>query len=160
MMMAVLAVGCGGDGDTNEESLAGAEGESVTVTTSSLSEEEFLKKANSACREERAGLVGEVAAFLREESQKGAQGGALVAKVGKQKLVPTVEAEIEAVQKLGAPRGDEEQVEAMLTAQQAAIEEVKSLESAETLYDVERHFLAAGRELADYGLFACATGVR
>jgi hypothetical protein len=123
-----------------------------------LSKKEFLKRAEAACEKQRESLVEEASNFINKRIGKGdteADELALIGPMAKAVMVPTIEAEIAAVRKLGAPAGDEEQIEALLEAQQEAVEEVKELKSANSLEDVEKHFANATEMYAEYGFGAC-----
>jgi ethanolamine utilization protein EutP (predicted NTPase) len=143
-IVAALA-GCGGGDDS---------GGTESVTTSSLSKAQFIKKASAACRQERRGLVAEASAYLGKHSSDGPR-PVVIADMGKAVMAPTVEAEVAAVRKLGAPAGDEEEVEAMLAADEKGIEEVKDLKEAKSIYQVVRHFYAASELFKAYGFSAC-----
>lgn len=99
--------GCGDDDSSSS---------TVTVTTSSLSKPEFIQKATAACERESRGLVKKANTYMEEHQADGLPQSVLEAEAVKTVLLPVVEAKIAAVQKLGAPAGDEEKIEAILTA--------------------------------------------
>lgn len=156
VLVATVAVGCGDDEPSsgNGESAGGG----AAVTTSSLSHDEFVKQASAACSRERKGLIGEVNAYLTKHDSKGMPETVLFANMIKSVMVPTIEAETEAMRELGAPEGDEEEIEAILASQQEAIDEVKGLKNVKGIEDVEVHFKDVGKELRDYGFTACTNG--
>lgn len=71
-------------------------------------------------------------------------------------LLSVIAAEINDLQKLGAPEGDEQEIEAMLAAQEAALDEAKA--NKRKLEDVEDYFAEADKELRAYGLDECTKG--
>ncbi|HET8863445.1 MAG TPA: hypothetical protein VFM94_09370 [Solirubrobacterales bacterium] len=154
LILAVAAVfaGCGGSDDDSGD---GGSSGGPTVTTSSLSQEEYVKQASAACEKIRKPLLKEVNAYLVKNDSKKVKEGVLVANMSKAVLLPTIEAEIEAVRKLGAPDGDEEEIESILAAQEASVEEVKGVKEAATLEEIESHFIGASKMYQDYGFTAC-----
>lgn len=145
---AIVAVGCGDDSD-------GSSG-SVTVTTSSLGKAEFVKQANRACLSERSKLPSRV---LKYEEQADVVGDDIAKRytgIVKVALLPTVEDEIEKVRALGAPAGDEESVESMLSAQLQAVEEAKQVKQVEFPDGLQKYFAEPRSLLEDYGLSECS----
>ena len=148
---AAIAAGCG---DDEESSGSGA---SVSVTTSSLSAEEYAKKADELCQREREKIPTRVEAYQRRNKPaKGKPADVVYAETIQAALVPYLEEELEKLRALGAPEGDEETVEAILTAQQEAIDEVtvlKTLSNQEGA--LESHFSEANELMRDYGIEEC-----
>lgn len=170
LAIAAVAVGCGGDDESGSAGGAGGSSEAAAgknsesggsapeVTTSSLTKAQFVKRANAACREERSGMLGRLAAYQREnpaasDSQTERFDGAMRAV-----LLPTIEAETVKVAELGAPEGEEARVDAFLVAQQDALEEVEAQENLESLEQVESYFAEAGKLARQYGLDECSNG--
>jgi hypothetical protein len=155
-VVAIAALVGGGCGDDDESSsAANDQSDGASVTTSSLDKAAFIKQASAACAKERKSLVNEATAYLEKPAVKKQPEGTAVANMARAVMVPTIEAEIAAVTKLGAPAGDEEQVEAMLAAQQVGVEEVKGLKQAKSLEDIEAHFRDATKLYEAYGFEAC-----
>lgn len=150
--ISLVAVGCGDSGD---DSGSGGAASGESIETSELSKQEYLKQASAACDRERKNLVQEVNSYLEKHSSDGQPEGVLIANMARATMLPTIEAEIAAVRKLGAPEGDEEQIEEILAAQEAAVEKAKKLKNAPTLEDVESLFLKATDKYKAYGFVAC-----
>lgn len=146
-----IGVGCGGSDDPNSGSEA-----TETIATSSLSKAAFIKQAREACLREGKGLIGEATAYRREHESEDLPEGVQLANMVKAVILPTVEAQIAAVRELGAPAGDEKEIEALLAAQQAAVDTVRELKSAESLEVVESRFAGAAKKLEAYGFTGCA----
>lgn len=174
LAIAALAVGCGGDDDqadspasvnggavterdsnSNGGETSGSERSSAPVTTSSLNKPAFVKNANAICRRERARLLPEMNAYLKKQGSDGTASGAFLADMFRAVFIPSIEREMEAIRGLGAPAGDRQEVEAILVAQEAAVEEMRSLESLSAIFDLGGRFAKADAKLQDYGLTGC-----
>jgi hypothetical protein len=115
-----------------------------------------IKNADVACRQTRAGLIGEQEAYLATHNSEELPQGELVANMTKTVLLPKIEAEIEKIRKLGAPAGDEKQVEAILLAQLAGVDEVAGLRALETNEALEAPFAEANKMRKGYGFRVCS----
>jgi hypothetical protein len=108
----LAAAGCGDD-DSD------ASGGEIVVETGTLPKAQFIKRADAICEKSREKVLLASAAYLRSvegsdtpyAAQK-EQAPQFVETV----LVPQFEEEIDKVSALGAPRGDEEEVKAVLEA--------------------------------------------
>lgn len=148
-----LVAGCGG-GDDDSSAAAGSDS-GEPISTSSLSKAEFVKQASAACRRERSDLLGDAYKYLGKKTSSGTPQDVAVADLGRTLVVPTVEAEAAAIRKLGAPAGDEEEIEEILAAQQEGIDEVKALKKADSIEVVLEPFADANKKLREYGFTAC-----
>jgi len=102
--------------------LAGCGGGDDTTT---LTKVEFTKQANAGCKEhtkEREELFKEVTSKLDPSEVTRADQEKLISEV----LLPPFEKDIENLKSLGAPAGDEEQVEAIIVAMEKAIKKVEA----------------------------------
>jgi hypothetical protein len=148
--IAVAVASCGGDDDSNDS--AAAEGNSIA--TSSLSKKEFVKQATDICEREREDLLAEVGAYFKKHENL--PEGAAIAGAFKAVMVPSVQREIAAFRKLGAPEGDEERIEGFLVVQEEGIDKAKRLKSAKSLSQFVGYFESIDDDLRAYGLPACA----
>lgn len=146
---ALFAAGCGGGDD--EDGGGSAE---VTVTTSSLSKAQFVKKATEICSDERQTIPERTAAY--EKSSGKVSGADAYAKGVKKVLLPLFQSEVTKISKLGAPSGEKDSIEAMLTAQQEGIDEVEDLPRFQSSDDVAAQFTEATKLLRAYDLTVCA----
>jgi hypothetical protein len=179
--IAIVAIvtGCGGDDDDSTSpnsaaagSAAGGSSDSgsgssrsstttkqsvdLPITTSSLSKSAFVKKANAICAREDDRTLGEALTYLKVHGGDGLPNNELNANLIRAVMAPGMEAEIAAVSQLGAPKGDEKQIEAILTAQQAVIDELKELKQVKSSTEFQGYFGKVGEEFRAYGLKACA----
>jgi hypothetical protein len=155
--VALIVVGCGGDDDSDTGSAKAETGE-VAVTTSSLSKPAFIKEASAICAREGKGTIRQASVYLSKHGSDGLPEGVLFANMVKKVMLPSIQAQIDEISKLGAPAGDEEQVEALLTAQQQAVDEVEQLKSVKSIEAVEQYFKKASPKYYDYGFSACVYG--
>jgi hypothetical protein len=141
---ALLATGCGGGGDGD------------TVTVSSMSKSQYVKKADRVCEEGTKNSEVDFGVFLKEEqSVKNPTKADFVKLVGTV-VAPNVEAEVEELRELGAPRGDVGKVEAMLKAREESIA-IAEEDPEAVIQNSEKVFGKASRVAGEYGLKACAT---
>lgn len=130
--LAALVAGCGGGDDTTDE---------ATVT---LTKTEFIKQGDAICKEANEENEAEAEEYAEEN-------GFTLEKASKDELeeavadvlVPSLEKQAEELDALGAPEGDEETVEAIVTALEDSTAEIeddpglifsgKSLEKANKL---------------------------
>jgi hypothetical protein len=114
----VVAVLCASLGLTacGSDSLSAGE----TLATSSLSKPQFIKKANALCTQREQKVVQQAAAYQASHPKASSQ------EVIEAVLVPGLRTQIAEVRKLGAPAGDEQQVEAILVAKSEALDRIEA----------------------------------
>jgi len=178
----MLVAGCGG-GDENGNGSAtgsGAEpassskpgegsgngppgetGEGVGIgklKKTSMSKAQFVKRANAACGQEKSGRIAQMEAYALRHRKEGKPESELFADLTTTLLLPTVEAESLKIAALGAPMGEEKEIEAFLDAQQEGIEEVAAMPDIKTFEEFEAAFAKAGKLMKAYGVFVCDNG--
>lgn len=137
----LIASGCGGGSDDSSSDGSGAK---------SLTKAEFLAKANAICDAGNAQLQVDFEALGTNKPTQ-----TQLKQVVTDKLVPSVEAQIDAIRALGAPAGDEDQVRAILDAADAGIAKVKA-DPALIASNSNQDPLKESNELANaYGLTSC-----
>jgi len=167
LVAAGAVVGCGDDeegdaqtaGATSAETAEGASeegGGDTAIATSSLSKKEFLKEANAACVKRQKGALGSLTAYEEANPANEKPLEEWYADMIRAVILPPIEEEIEEIRAIGAPAGDEQQVEAFLEAEQKDVEEVAALESVKTPLVVEDHFVESGDLAREYGLDRCS----
>ena len=152
--IAAIAAGCGDDDSSGADGGSSAPG--VTVTTSSLTKAQFVKKAGEICSNERQDIPEQITLY-QEKNPPGDKSPEVFQAEGVQAVIlPVLEAEIAKIRDLGAPAGDEDQVEEILSGQQEAIDKVASMKKIPPVEDGwERHFDSTNKLMVAYGLDAC-----
>jgi hypothetical protein len=129
---ALLAAGCGGGGDDS--------------STSSLSKSEWIAKADSICRQGNQ----EINQAAQQQFGNQRPTAAEIQQFATQTAVPKTQEQVDKLKALGAPSGDEEQVNKILDTVQADIDKAKSAG------DVSNSTFADANALAkQYGLKVC-----
>jgi hypothetical protein len=147
--VALVVAGCGG-GDSSTSSSAGT-----------ISKEAFIKKADAICKKGSEQMQQGFATYLRKNKKsivalrhpskadyEGLIGGV---------LIPNLEREIEAIRALGAPSGDEQRIEEILTALEEGIETAENDPKAVTHSSSEVIFGIGSRLAKEYGLEVCGS---
>ena len=132
---ALVVAGCGGGGDDS-------------TSTSSLAKPAWIAKADAICQQGNQEI--EQAANEQFGKQNQEPTDAQIQQFTNESVVPSVQRQIDEIRDLGAPSGDEDQVNKILDTVQADIDKAKSAG------DVENSTLADGNALAkQYGLKVC-----
>lgn len=153
---AAITVGCG-----DEDSGASAGG-NADITTSSLSKEQFIERANDLCKRRNEQLSDEIAAYIRK-NQKEIQGASpLEASSSLAELALSAFQEtIDTLRELGAPDGDEDELAALLAEMQRGVDTLeRRLPKQATGLDPDAEFFQVFNSSAAmarrYGIEACA----
>ena len=130
--LGVIAAGCGSSSDDS--------------STSSLTKAEFIAKADAICQQGNQDI--EAAAKQQFGNQKPT--AAEVQQFVTQTALPSTQSQVDKIKALGAPSGDEDQVNHILDTVQADIDKAKASG------DIENSSFADGNALAkQYGLKVC-----
>jgi hypothetical protein len=135
LLMAALGLGAAGCGGDDAET---------------ISKEDFLTQANQICREAQDATD---AAF--EEQFPGEPSDAEIETFWNETARPNVENQVEEIRALGAPEGDEEQIDELLAAVEDGLEGTQEAVDAGTVGEGPDPFAEADRLSADYGLTDC-----
>jgi hypothetical protein len=132
---AIAAAGCGGDDDNGTD-----------LETSDLSKSEWIAKADQICAESDKAIDQQAQqTFKSEPSQQQLVG------FTQGVVVPGIEAQVNQIRDLGAPEGDEDEIQTMLDTVDEGLAKVKADPTA-----LERGALDSGTALAQqYGLKVC-----
>lgn len=129
---------------------------SSTETTAAITKAEFVKQGNAVCVKGEKAQEAEINAYAKKhgfnENQEPtkAQNVELVETV----LAPNIQSQIDGVKALGAPSGEEQQVNSALELSQQTLEKIEA--SPELAFGKENAFAAAGKQLHALGLKECA----
>jgi hypothetical protein len=151
LVIAPLAVagalaGCGGGG----EAAAG-----TTVTTSSHSKAEFIKLASAICDRDRASLSPELERYMQQHGGAAKTKSEALAEAIQAIFIPKAEAQVDEIRAIGAPRGDEQQVERFLVATEEAVAAAREARSP-TESQLGEYFKRSAALASEYGLDHCA----
>jgi hypothetical protein len=142
IVAALVLGGCGGsDGDSTSTA-------AVSVEASSLTKAEFQKKASEICAKGTASVQDVV--------QKAIVGKGSVAAV-ETAVFPVIESFVTEIAALGAPKGEEAEVEAFLTALREDTEGAKANPSG-SMARLAKNFKASGDLARRYEIDACSLG--
>ena len=142
IVVALVLVGCGG-------------GDSSTAA-GSISKEEFIAKADAICKKGTERLQAAIAGVLKNQPNitkvtKGEQ-EKIVATV----MVPSISREAKELRALGVPDGDDERVDAMISALEEGVETAKRDPEAVTKSS-DVIFGIASRIAGEYGAEVCGS---
>jgi hypothetical protein len=133
LMVALIAAGCGGGDDSDS-------------TTSSLTKSAWIAKADAICQQGNQ----DIEQAARQTFGNGKPTAAEVQQFATGTALPETQTQIDKIRELGAPSGDEDQVNKILDTVQADIDQAKSAG------DIENSTFADGNALAkQYGLKVC-----
>jgi len=138
----LLAAGCGGDDNDSG------------TTTSSLTKPEFVAKANAICKNGNDQINQEGNATF----SKGKPTQADEEKFATDTIIPNVQKQIDDIEALGAPAGDEAQVKAITDSAQKDLDAAKSDPTLFTDASKGDPFAATNKLANAYGLTVCGSG--
>lgn len=148
LTVALSVTGCGGgDGE-----------ESVQILRSA-----FAEKGSAICLATRRKIRSDFEAYVRgqegREVERAEKAGKLTAeeaaaKVGETIIVPAMRQELEELEALGAPAGDKDRVNALLTAFEEGVERA-ARHPERAASDGTEAFGKSGKVAANYGLEGC-----
>lgn len=130
----LIAAGCGGDDDSD--------------SSSDLTKAEFITQADAICKS------GNDALNAAPQPKSQADVEAFVTST----VVPNVQKQVDGVRDLGAPSGDEDQINAMLDSVQKGIDTLEADPSIVTQQGAEDPFADGNQKAKDYGLQECGQG--
>jgi len=147
---AMAIAGCGGGGSsTSTTGASGASGEQGAA----LSKSEFLAKGNAICAKgnQEIQAAGEKAFPQGQQPTQADED-----KFATDTLIPNIQQQIDGIDALPAPSGDEDQVQAIVDAAQAALDKGKQDPSLLT-GDGSDPFAQANKLADAYGLTKCGS---
>jgi hypothetical protein len=138
----MIAAGCGGGSDSSSDS-------------SSITKAQFIKQADAICAKGNKEDEAEFEKFEKENglSEKKEPTKAQQEEATSEIVVPSVQKQIEEIDALGAPKGDEKKIEALVASVEEGVEEIEADPASLT---EGKNPLAKGSKLArEYGLKTC-----
>jgi hypothetical protein len=142
LALAVFAAGCG-DGDES-------------TSTASITKTEFLAQGNAICKKGNQEIDSDFESFAKKHDLQQSDGltDAEATEASEEILIPNVQDQVDQIGELGAPEGQEAQVDAILAAVQKGIDELEADPTA--IQGNSDPFAEANKMAKDYGLTACA----
>ncbi len=143
LAVGLIAAGCGSDGNDDASSSTGTE------ASAALTKAEFVTQADAICQQGNDELDAATASFDKNTSQAEFEAFAT------DTLAPNVQSQVDQIDALVPPAADQEQVDAILSAAQDGVDQIKAdpgaLENGDPL-------AKANKLAADYGLKVCGQG--
>lgn len=133
LVAAVTAAGCGDDGPSKAE---------------------FVKKADAICTKESK----KTTAAAQQLTSGGKPDQAALTKFIKDTALPNVEDEVDQIDKLDTPKGDEDKVKAITDSVRDGVDKTKSNPAALLASSSGGPFDKADKLAKDYGLKKCGSG--
>ncbi|HET9162398.1 MAG TPA: hypothetical protein VFN89_02990 [Solirubrobacterales bacterium] len=140
---ALLVAGCGSSDDNG--------------TTASLSKAQFVKQGNAICRKGNAQIESEFEEFAEEHhlGKHEKPSKKVLAEATETVLIPAITTQIEGLRALGAPEGDEGEIDEILSGAEEALEEAEEDPAAFTEGEPTK-FKQVNKKARAYGLTVCA----
>ena len=142
LVIALAVAGCGSSDD---------ESSSDDSSTTEITKSDFVTQANAICKNSNDAINSAAGKVLNDQSTQAETEDFITTTV-----IPQVETQVSAIRELGAPEGDEDQVNALLDEAESAAEEVKSDPAAAT-EEGSAPFAEANKLAEAYGLDECAS---
>jgi len=141
-----LVAGCGGGSDST----------GTETTTSSLTKSEFLKQGNAICARGNTEIEDGFEEFGKEHnfSKKHEPTQAELEEAAETVLIPSIRQELDDIRALGAPQGEEAEIEAILAAAEKALKKGEEDPGA-MIEEGEGPFAEANKLAREFGLVKC-----
>jgi hypothetical protein len=147
--LVLAAAGCGDDDDSDS---------AATTTTPALTKSEYIREANKICKQQDNKIERASQQFFADAPNDEEPPPKEVAEFGEKTVFPAIQDEIDRVEALGAPAGDEEEVKKMLDAAKSGLADLEAhpeqLEKGGAASSFEEYQKLASA----YGLDQCAAG--
>ena len=145
---ALYVAGCGDDGDET----------TTTTSTSALTKQEFVRNANKICKSSNDKIERASSQFFANAPRNKKPPTEEIEQFGRKTVFPTIQAEIDRIRALGAPQGDEDEVNAILEAAQSGLDKLEQDPQQLAKRGAAPAFKQARRLAGAYGLDQCAAG--
>jgi hypothetical protein len=129
-----------------------------STTTTALSKPAFLKQGNAICKKgnQQINKVGNQT-FTKKKYPNGPPPKSVQVKFATDTVIPSVQSQINGIKALGAPKGDEAKVNAIVTSAQGALDQAKK-DPTVLLQNGPGPFKATNKLAKAYGLTVCGSG--
>jgi hypothetical protein len=146
VVLASIAAGCGGSED----------GTTDTSTAPALTKAEFIKQANGICGRTNKQFEDEFERFAEKETTSQSQelSNAQFREAAETLFIPIVGQQLKEVRALGAPQGDEQQVDKILSSAEKALQEARQ-DPTILFVEGDGPFAEANKLAGAYGLDKC-----
>ncbi len=152
---ALAVAGCGGGDDSSSTTTASSTAAGATAASGTpLSKEEFIQQADAICKAGNQ-ATNQAANDLFTGGQPTQE---QVNQFATDTLVPAIQGEIDQIGALTPPAGDEDEVQAILTAVSGALDKVKADPTSLFASADEGPFKEADQLAKAYGLTVCGQG--
>ena len=147
LTVGLVAAGCGSGNDNS------------TSTTAALTKAEFLKKGNAICKKGNQ-QINKAAnqTFTKKKYPNGPPPKSVQTKFATDTLIPNIQSQIDGVNALGAPTGDEAKVKAIVDSAQSALDKAKADPTILLQSSKNDPFAETNKLAKAYGLTACGGG--
>jgi hypothetical protein len=145
-----LLAGCGSSDD-----------DGTTDSSASLTKADFVTQGNEICTEGNEEIESGIEGFAEENGLSGNDQPTeeQVEELATDILIPSVAKQVEELRDLGAPSGEEKEVNAFLDKAESTVEEVEADPSLITDEEGESPFASVNREATSLGLTTCGEEV-
>ena len=141
---ALVVTGCGGRSDSS------------STATGSISKAAFIKKADAVCQKGTERMQRAILVFLKQHKDVQRPNKAQSEKLVGTAIVPSVKTELEELKALDAPEGDEERVDAIISALEEGLETAEDNPEA-VVASSDAVFGISGRLAGEYGAEVCGS---
>jgi len=142
MLVVLVMAGCGGSSDSS------------STATVSVSKAAFVKKVDAVCQKGTERMQRAILVFLKQHRDVKRPNKAQSEKLVGTAIVPSVKTEIKELKALDAPEGDEERVDAIVSALEEGLETAEGNPEA-VVASSDAVFGIYGRLAGEYGAEVC-----
>jgi hypothetical protein len=142
-LAALVVSGCGGGGDSS-------------TATVSVSKAAFIKKVDTVCKKGTERMQKAILDFLKQHRNVQRPNKAQSEKLVGTAIVPSVETELKELKALEAPEGDEDRVNAIISALEEGLETAENNPEA-VVASSDAVFGISGRLAGEYGAEVCGS---
>lgn len=147
-LAAAAFAGCGDDSNGSSSS-----GDNGSIETSSLSKTQFIKRADAICARDE--LLGPITSYMTRYENSGPSQPELAADAVQKTLVPSLQEQINDIRSLGAPAGDEDEIEAFLVTFEGNLDSLTKLQRLSLNPQLESILKPSQKLALAYGLESC-----